>query len=168
MRNQMYFFPSIALTRMTKQTDDLVKNQFDADTDGRDSLWMSHQCHTDLGNLFCITRTCKFPGEMFALRRTHPVWHLYQSTLCFLLVNVWYVFVLYSLYCPLILTFSILKKKTLYLCVSCNTDSIEHLFMFIIAHQNERGLVMEILKGLFLDHCSLTFTLVTFIIISYL
>lgn len=39
--------------------------------------------------------------------------------------------------------------------------------MFIIAHQNERGLVMEILKGLFLDHCSLTFKLVTFIIISY-
>lgn len=34
----MYVFPSIALTRMTKQTDDLVNNQSDADTDGVDSL----------------------------------------------------------------------------------------------------------------------------------
>lgn len=60
MRNQMYFFPSIALTRMT--------NELDAVSDGGDALSLSHQCHIDLGHLFCTMGTCKFPGKMFALQ----------------------------------------------------------------------------------------------------
>lgn len=101
MRNQMYFFPSIALTRMTNwwscKKKKKKKKELAADIDWRDGLWRSHQCHTDLGHLFCITRICKLPDKMFALPRSHPVWYPYQFTAkYFLLVNVWCVLFIMS------------------------------------------------------------------------
>lgn len=105
----MHFLPSIALTWVTKQTDDLVENQFDADPDGRDGLGLSHQCNTDLGHLFCIVRTCKVPGKMFCEGHTQPDICTNAQPKCFLLVSVCSFFP--ALYCPLILTLSILKKK---------------------------------------------------------
>lgn len=119
MRNQMYFSPSIALTRMTNWWSCFVLFFYylAADTDGRDGLRMSHQRHTDLSHLFCIMRTCKPPDKMFALPRTHPVWYLYQFTPTPLLPRQCFIS---SFFCLLpffyllpfcLLPFSILKKK---------------------------------------------------------